>query len=347
MVLQPKFGNWLSVDILNSLDKYILITMEEPWTVIKDKVDCQPEYTEYNFNMALNNLERLYNSFEPLITDQYSIVGLGGGTACDTAKFLAWKFKEEFGFNLDLYLIPSIISVDAFLCSSIAIRVDNKVQYVGETNPKEILIDYDLIKAAPKFLNRAGVSDTISITSALGDWKLERDEIDGKFDQAIFNKARKIATDLMSARVEIHKVSEKGIKALVDGFYKEVVLCEEWGNARPEEGSEHFLAYCLESITGDHYIHGNLIGMNILISLLLQEEYAEFSIEEIKHFFDDIQINISPDKQEINSRDIRKALNRIQKYVIDEKLHYSIYNSPKLTLNDLKIDEIINFIKTI
>ena len=186
---------------------------------------------------------------------------------------------------MDLYLIPSIISVDAFLCSSIAIRVQNKVNYIGVSNPKQIIIDYDLIREAPKFLNRAGVSDTISITSALGDWKLEREEINGRFDQSVFNRARKIAEDLIASQEEIRDITEKGIKALVNGFYNEVLLCEEWGDARPEEGSEHFLAYCLESITGDHYIHGNLIGLNIIISLLLQREYAEFSIEEIIGFF--------------------------------------------------------------
>ena len=244
MILEPRFGNWLSIDTLNSLDKYILITMEEPWNIIKDKVSNQPEYIEYNFNMAVENLEKLYDSFEPFIIDSHSIVGIGGGTACDTAKFLAWKFKEEFDFTLDLYLVPSIISVDAFLCSSIAVRVDNKVRYIGEANPKEIIIDYDLIKEAPKYLNRAGVSDTISIASALGDWKLERDEANGKFDQIVFNKAKRIVIELMESSEEIRDVTDKGIKALVDGFYKEIILCEEWWNARPEQGSEHFFAYC-------------------------------------------------------------------------------------------------------
>ena len=99
MVLKPKYGNWNSIDMINSFDKFILITMEEPWKIIKDKVEKQPDYIEYNFNMELLNLEKLYDSFEPFVTDSYSIVGLGGGTACDTAKFLAWKFKEEFNFN--------------------------------------------------------------------------------------------------------------------------------------------------------------------------------------------------------------------------------------------------------
>ncbi len=346
MVVKPKFGKWLSVETLDSLDKYILITMEEPWKIIENKISNEPTYLEFNYDMTLDNLDKFYDSFEPFITDNYAIVGIGGGTACDTAKFLAWKFKEEFNFNLELYLIPSIISVDAFLCSSIAVRIDNKVNYVGESNPKEIIIDYDLIGKAPKVLNRAGVSDTISITTALGDWLIARDEINDKYDQKVFDEAKDIATELMKAGNEIRDVTEKGIKALVDGFYNEVVLCEEWGNARPEEGSEHFLAYCLESITQQHYIHGNLIGMNILISLYLQEEYAQFSIDEISQYFKDIQLEFTPEHQKIDVNDLRMALNQIKKYVIDEELFYTTYNSPKLKLDNKKIDDIIRYIKS-
>ncbi len=345
MVVKPNFGKWLSVDTLDSIDKYVLITMQEPWEIIENKISNKPAYLEFNYDMSGDNLEKLYNSFEPFITDSYAIVGLGGGTACDTAKFLAWKFKEEFNFNLELYLIPSIISVDAFLCSSIAVRVDNKVNYIGESNPKDIIIDFDLISEAPKFLNRAGVSDTISITSALGDWLIARDEINERFDQTVFNRAKSIANELINASNEISNVTENGIKALVNGFYEEVLLCEDWGNARPEEGSEHFLAYCLESITHEHYIHGNLIGMNILISLYLQDQYAQFSLDQVTQFFEDIQLNFTAESLKISYNNLKTALKQVKTYVIDEQLFYSIYNSPKLVLNNEKIEEILRFMK--
>lgn len=347
MVLKPKMGNGIAIDSLNSLDSYLLISMEEPWSLIEKYIDTQPKIHEFNSKMDYDHLINLADSLKSFILKDMKVVGLGGGTACDTAKFIAWWLRKEHNIDLDLIIIPSIISVDAFLCSSIAVRVDNKVKYVGESKTKEILIDFDLIRKAPAFLNRAGVSDTISITSALGDWKIARDENDEKYDQSVFNKSRKIAVDLMEMQAEICNVTEEGIKALVEGFYREVELCEEWGNARPEEGSEHFLAYCLESLTGNHYIHGNLIGMNILISLLLQGEYAEFSIDEMLQFFHDIQIQISPSHQRITYEQIKAALSNIKEYVLNEKLHYSLYNSPKLRLNLKKINEIIEFLRKI
>jgi len=347
MVIEPKFGNWSSIETLDILDKYMLITMEEPWNIIESMVSNAPAYIKFNYDMNIDNLEKLYQICKPLIAENYAIVGIGGGTACDTAKFLAWKFKDKLDLDLELYLMPSIISVDAFLCSSIAVRIDNKVRYIGESNPKDIIIDFNLIRKAPDYLNRAGVSDTISITSALGDWLIAKDEINEKFDQDIFNKAKKIANDLMLARRDIRDVTETGIKALVNGFYEEVLLCEEWGNARPEEGSEHFLAYCLESITHEHYIHGNLIGMNILVSLYLQDQYAQFSLDQIKQFFKDIKLNFTPENLKISDKDLKVALKKVKSYVIDENLFYSIYNTPQLLLNYEKIEEILSFIKNI
>jgi glycerol-1-phosphate dehydrogenase [NAD(P)+] len=347
MAEKPTFGNGLSLKSLNSLDEYILFTMDEPWQLLKSKIEKIPQVIQFNFDMNYNHLLNLADQLSASINDSYTIVGLGGGTSCDTAKFLVYWLKENKNLDLDLILIPSIISVDAFLCSSIAVRIDNKVKYIGQSKPNKILIDYDLIRKAPSFLNRAGVSDTISIASALGDWLIAKEEIDEKFSQKVFNNAKKIVIELMEARKEIRDVSEKGIKALVNGFSQEVVLCEEWGNARPEEGSEHFLAYCLEALTHKHYIHGNLIGMNILISLFLQEDYAQISLEDLKQFFYNIMLRYSPKSQIISDDEIRTALRQIKKFVIEEKLFYSIYNSSKLNLNSEKIESIINFLKSL
>lgn len=347
MPTKPSFGNWNSVDLLEEIDDYILLTMKEPWTIIEPKITNFPSEIIFNNLMDINNLKKIYQELETEINESLNIVGLGGGTSCDTAKYFQWKSRKEENLELDLYLIPSIISVDAFLCSSIAVRDNNRVNYIGESFAEKIIIDYDLIKSAPKFLNRAGVSDTISITSALGDWKLAYEENNERFDETVFDKAKTIAKDLMKERQEIRDVTEEGVKALVEGFFREVSLCDKWGNARPEEGSEHFLAYCIESITHDHYIHGQIIGMDIMISLYLQENIAEFSVEEIRKFFQDIKLDISPQSVGISSNILKKALKEIQNYVRKENLMYSIYNSSKLDLNKKKIDKVIQFINSL
>ncbi|MBD3199875.1 MAG: iron-containing alcohol dehydrogenase [Candidatus Lokiarchaeota archaeon] len=346
MIVEPTFGYWKSIDIIDRIDKPIIITMKEPWAILKPKISNIPSQVIFNSSMDTKYLEELYFSLRKTIDDSETIIGIGGGTSCDTAKYLSWKSHDQDDIHINLILIPSIISVDAFLCSSIAIRKKNKVNYIGESEPNEIIIDFELIKKAPKYLNRAGVSDTISITSALGDWKIAHEEKDEKLDKRVFDQAKSIAENLMKAREDIQYINDNGIKALVNGFYNEVKLCEEWGNSRPEEGSEHFLAYCIESITKKHYIHGQIIGLNILISLYLQEQYAEFSLEKIHRFFNDIKLDINPKSMNLSNEVLKKAIKKVKNYVMKENLMYSVYNSSKLDL-DKNIRNLMRFIKSI
>jgi glycerol-1-phosphate dehydrogenase [NAD(P)+] len=41
-------------------------------------------------------------------------------------------------------------------------------------------------------------------------------------------------------------------------------LCNQIGHSRPEEGSEHYFAYCVENILGHGLPHGDLVGPGII-----------------------------------------------------------------------------------
>ncbi len=315
---QPEFGETILSDVLNTLDDYILVTMEEPWELLKPRLKVMPREVILNRDMQMETLENI----EKKHLKAKWIVGFGGGTACDTGKFLSWRW------NVPLIISPSIISVDAWLCTSIAVRIDHKVRYIGDVQPSRVLVDYSIVKRAPKALNRTGISDTISITSALGDWLVGRDTFGDKFDQVVFDEARQVAETLMKAAKDIKAVNNKGIDALVKGYVDEVRICEAWGNARPEEGGEHFLAYCLEEITRGHYLHGNLIGLNILIVLRLQRENAVFEVDALKTFFDKIGLEYAPAKNDITRGDFQRALETVQAYVKREKLLNGIWSLP-------------------
>jgi glycerol-1-phosphate dehydrogenase [NAD(P)+] len=312
-----EFGEGILADAIDSIGSYILVTMEEPWELLRLEIANPPAEIIFNHDMTTESLEHLEKSRRP---DADYIVGFGGGTACDTAKYLSWKW------NLPLIISPSIISVDAWLCRSIAVRFDHKVRYIGDVIPERLLVDHGIIRQAPAFLNRAGIADVISIATALGDWLIARDSFGAEFDQGVFDKAKKIAAGLMDQSISIRDVSNEGVKAVVDGLVAEVELCEEWGNARPEEGSEHFLAYNLEEITHGHYIHGNLIALNILVVLKLQRDKAAFELKKMKVFFDAAGLEFSPASQNISREDYRKALSTMKEYVEKEYLFEGLWS---------------------
>jgi glycerol-1-phosphate dehydrogenase [NAD(P)+] len=61
-----------------------------------------------------------------------------------------------------------------------------------------------------------------------------------------------------------------GLKQLLDCLCMEVQLCNQIGHARPEEGSEHYFAYCAEQFTGPAWPHADLLGPGILHMARLQ-----------------------------------------------------------------------------
>lgn len=190
------------------------------------------------------------------------MVGLGGGLALDYAKFTAWRLK------LPLILMPSILSVDAGYTRASGVREQGAVSYVGsiEDHLQHILIDYDVLQSAPALLNSAGAGDILSCFTALYDWKLSADTIAEPYNEDIAKTVQSECLErLYQGAQELAQQTPTGLRLLSELFVAEVRLCEQWGNARPEEGSEHFLGYALEARTKKHYVHGQLIGMCTLI----------------------------------------------------------------------------------
>ena len=311
----PEIGQGNFPRALGDAGSCVLVTMPEPLALLDGALPGGVAGVVFARGTELETLERLARE----LPSADLVAGFGGGTACDTAKFLAWKWGAR------LVLAPSIISVDAWLCRSIAVRDQGRVRYIGDVTPERIIVDTDLVRRAPAVLIRAGVADAISICSALGDWLIARDEFGERFDQCVFDSARRIARDLMRHARAIRNVTPDGIAAMVRALRDQVLLCEAWGNARPEEGSEHFLAYCLENITRAHYIHGNLIALNVLTVLRLQRERAVFSVEEMKGFFDAAGLAYRPSHQGIARRDYEQALLTAPDFVRRENLFKGLW----------------------
>lgn len=308
----------------------IIVTMEEPYRLISSEINVKNVI--YNYDMSEYNLKRLSGNKK----EGNIIFGFGGGTACDTAKYLASRW------NLPVIIAPSVVSVDAWLCRSIAVRFDHKVRYVEDVEPQYFIVDYSILEKSPPLLNKAGVSDVLSITTALGDWNIAKKEFGDRFDISFYNASKDIAVNILSKEKEISAHSEAGLRAIVRGQLEEVLLCEEWGNSRPEEGGEHFLAYCLEEITHKHYLHGLLIALNIVVVLKLQRDEAVFYYRDLYNFFKNIGLDISFAKQNITIDEYKKALSLTPQYVKKENLYKGIFSTPSVfdKKGEYSIDEI-------
>jgi GNAT superfamily N-acetyltransferase len=240
----------------------IVLTAPEPWDIVKHQFTTggtQPgspplplppgvhHVTSMDHDRALATTEVLVREVHAKGMGRVSAVfGIGGGSACDHAKFVVEKvnamYEQEVkstttsiandgdtssggGATLaplplvPLVLMPTILSVDAPYTRAAGVRETGKVRYVGNARPfleggGALLVDYDLLQAAPPALNRAGVGDLLSIFTALRDWRQAALRQGEGYDDDIAAKAARTLGRLVEGADEIRNNSEAGLRLL-------------------------------------------------------------------------------------------------------------------------------------
>jgi len=291
---------------------FLVTTMAEPWAVVARRLGREPDHMIEVTSMD----ECVASELERSIPSTEAVLGVGGGAAMDMGKYVHWKR------GIPLYLIPTIASVDAAVTSSIAVRVEDKVRYIGTAKPVVVGVDFPVIRGAPANLNRAGVGDILSIHTALWDWK--RSSVRGK---DLYSEETAAAASAMLRRMEenvadLRDVTETGVRLLFDLYNEENDLCEGWGNSRPEEGSEHFFAYNMEHLTGQHFVHGELVCLGVYVLSYIQDNDPEW----VHSFINAVGVRYRLHELDIPTEVFRSTLLTLRDYVEKEGLFCSVIN---------------------
>ena len=256
------YGRGRLADLAPQLGRYVMVSQPEPWAVIKPALStAPPARLAWADNLGLDHLDRLADSLTAIDT----IVGLGGGSAMDTAKWIHWRTK------LPLYQVPSLPSVDACFTRMTALRDGGGVRYEGDTIPELVIVDFDLIGSAPRALVAGGIGDVLSCHTGLWDWRLGADAGRGHpWDEVAAARGREYLDELESLATPLRRGEDDGVQRLMECHRDIGWLCHNLGHARFEEGSEHFFAYCFEAVTGRTIMHGELVTLGVLVMSHIQ-----------------------------------------------------------------------------
>lgn len=244
----------------------LLVTSGPAWNAVKDNLcGLNISTTVYATEATTDHWDSLLNR-SPAPTEV--VYAVGGGLTADAAKYLASIL------NLPLVVLPTALSVDAFITAASGIRKDGCVYYIDTKVPERLILDLETVAKAPASLRAAGITDVMSIATGAWDWKIAHEQ--GKnpagmeFIPWAYDNAQSILRGVLDCAEAAGRGDRDGLKILYDCLAMEVQLCNQVGHSRPEEGSEHYFAYAVENELGHGLPHGDLVGPAILLIAELQ-----------------------------------------------------------------------------
>jgi glycerol-1-phosphate dehydrogenase [NAD(P)+] len=264
------------------------------------------------------NLDYLDSLASALPSEVEVVYGVGAGLVADVAKYVGFKR------GLPVVLVPTALSVDGLLTALVAARMDNTVEYVTTGPAGTMIIDWEVIRAAPQHVRGAGITELLTIVTGLLDWRYaaERNRLtpDTRFVQwaagimaAIAQQAFKISNGVGRGNVE-------SLRNLLDLLCMEVQLTNQMGHNRPQEGSEQFFAYAIEprASRGRPLPYADMVGPGILIAGALHGQ----DTAPIKETLLAAGIRLG----QLRPDDIRETIRDLPSYVRRHNLPYTILN---------------------
>jgi glycerol-1-phosphate dehydrogenase [NAD(P)+] len=301
----------------------VVIAHPEPWASLERDFGARPVRL-----VMVEGLDRRY--LDGLVRElpDGPIIGIGGGTAMDAAKWVHWKRGAP------LWQVPSLPSVNACFTHMVAVRDETGVHYSGDAIPEMVFVDFDLMREAPAHLLRGGIGDVFTCHTARWDWEfaVQRGH-DPAWDETAAAESLRIIERLHALAPAIRECTDEGLQGLMELHRLIGRMCDDYGHARFEEGSEHFLAYAFEFVNGHTIMHGELGSMGVLIMSALQGNRPEYAREIAQR----AGIRHRPEELGITWEEIERALRALPEFVRREGLWYSIANELEVGERELAV----------
>jgi glycerol-1-phosphate dehydrogenase [NAD(P)+] len=242
------------------------------------------------------------------------VYAVGGGLAVDAAKYVA------AARGLPLVCLPTALSVDAFFTWASGVRQEGCVRYLETKPPDLLVVDLEVLTAAPASIRGAGICDVLSIATGSWDWRLAEERGMNPPGMEYVPYVDQAAAAILQGAYDCAEAAGRGdpggLKQLLDCLALEVQLCNLVGHARPEEGSEHYFAYAVEVEMDSGLPHGDLVGPGIV---LMAERQGQ-DVTPLRRALEACHIPLG----RIPERVVTSTLRALPEYVRRHELPYGI-----------------------
>jgi glycerol-1-phosphate dehydrogenase [NAD(P)+] len=196
-----------------------------------------------------------------------TVVGLGGGKVIDVTKYAAARL------GLPMVAVATNLAHDG-ICSPVStLRNDAGSGSYGVPGPIGVVIDLDLVRAAPARFVRAGIGEALSNISAVADWELSRRETGEPVDGLAAAMSRTAAEAVLGQSGTI--ADDSFLAVLAEALVLSGVAMSVAGTSRPGSGACHEINHAINELFPDKAAqHGEQVGVGAAFATHLRGDRA-------------------------------------------------------------------------
>lgn len=196
------------------------------------------------------------------------VISVGSGTVVDIGKAVS----AELG-GVPHVVVQTAASVNGFADDQSVLLRDGVKRTVPTRWPDRLIIDTEVIAAAPPELNRAGLGDLLATYTAPADWRLAGlVGQDHSYSPAVVKLARAHVDAVLEAAGAIAAGDLVAIGSLTAGLTLSGISMGVAGRTAPGSGMEHSVSHLLEMAhrPGDPAaLHGAKVGVLTVLAAML------------------------------------------------------------------------------
>jgi glycerol-1-phosphate dehydrogenase [NAD(P)+] len=195
-----------------------------------------------------------------------AIVSVGSGTVADIGKAVSARLG-----GTPHVVVQTAASVNGFADSESVLLIEGVKRTTTTRWPERLVIDTDVLAAAPVELNRAGLGDLLATYTAPADWLLARlAGQDDSYSQAVVGLALEHVDAAVAAAAGIRAGEPGALEDLAAALTLSGVSMGVAGRTAPCSGMEHTVSHLLEMADpASPALHGAKVGILSVLGALL------------------------------------------------------------------------------
>ena len=189
------------------------------------------------------------------------LVAVGSGTINDVVKLAAHKARKPY------IIFPTAASMNGYVSANASISIAGKKESLAASLPIAVLVDLQMLAAAPARLSKAGLGDSLARPTAQADWLLSHHITGEAYDAAPYDIIKPYEPQVFGQAEGIARGDAQAIEALLQLLLLSGFGMTMAGSSRPASGAEHMIAHMMHS-TGT--LHGEEIAVTAVEMAELQ-----------------------------------------------------------------------------